>query len=414
MKYIYPLLSGLVAISLFSCQKSRPDTDPWEIEKIKVEAVPLSLTKAQEAFIQQNNTFATRLLTLIQAQEGAKSFFFSPFSIAMDLTMLLAGSDGDGFKELAAVLGYGDNLALVNDYSKQMIEKAPTWDASVQFSLANAFLGNAKYPLKTGYQDLLKNNYQAAFALMDFSQKQDVLDYINGWCKEKTNGLIPSILDNVNPDAVLFLLNAIYFKAKWNAPFDKSETKTSSFIKDTGNTVSLPMMHQVGLKNYAIGKEWKALRLPFGNGAFELQLLLPNEGTTVFELTGTVQKVGWNYFFSQTYGVQVDVKIPRFETTYSEADFAQYIKELGVSGIFKGDCFSAISDEKIYVSQIIHRARIRIDEEGTEATGATVIGMDGATGPDQKPVAFHCNHPFLYAIVENKTGAIFFLGKFEG
>ena len=402
--YIFLIVFFALFVAI-SCEKIGNESN--------VDPVPLTLTRSQVEYVDNGNTFAANLLELIDKTEDGKDYFFSPLSVQMALSMLLNGTDGEAFDELCGVLGYGEDLQAVNDFCKQMIERSPTWDPKVKLSLANAMVGNDKYTFKAPYVNTLKDVFSAEVCNMDFSKPNKVLNYINGWCNDKTNGMIPKILDRLDPQSAICLINALYFNGVWRYPFNKDNTQKEPFICESGKTVNVNMMRLAGSLPYISGTDWKSVQLPCGNGSFSMHVILPQGEATVNDIVEQIKASGWQAFLEKTVSNKVFLKIPKYETKYSN-DLADFISALGAKTIFKGGCFSKITDDYCPITSVIHKAKISVSEERTEAAAATVITGYTSAGPDSNTIEFFCDRPFLYAIVEKTTGAIFFVGKYGG
>ena len=402
------LLSSLLFVSCEWLGLDRPDTDE------AVEAVPLTLTKAQEAYVTNGNAFAVKLLAEMEKVSEALGYFFSPMSLSMALTMLLNGTKGEAYNELGAVLGYGTDIdiSLVNDYCKQFIERAPTWDPLVSVSVANALVANKNYEIKTPFKATLQESFSAEVSSRDFT-KTATLNYINDWCKKQTRGMIPKVLESINPSAILYLINAIYFKGAWASPFDPGETKKDVFYCADGSQQRVDMMHQKIRAQMYETNTAQSLVLFFGNGTFSLQIILPQ----IDKMEETVSEIatsGWRSFFPGVKEYSADTYLPAFEQQYSYHRSNLPLYNVGIHKILDGSAdFSPICDSEFGISDIIHDSAFHLDESGAEASAVTVFEL--ATAPAPLPVAtFRADHPFLYAIVENKTGAIMFLGKYGG
>ena len=389
-----------------SCRKYSAE---WPV----VDPVPLALTKAQMEYVANGNDFACKLLALVDEKESGHDYVFSPLSVQIALSMLLNGTDGEAFTELCQVLGYGKDLQSVNDFCQQMITRAPTWDPKVKLALANAMVGNSRYTFKAPYTNTLKTFFSAEVSVQDFSQTNKVLKYINDWCNQHTYGMIHEILDELDPSAVLCLMNALYFKGEWSFPFDKEKTAKEAFHKENGKTFNVYMMNAGDLNcPYAEGPNWKSIVLPYGNGTFRMQIILPTGEASIHDIVSQIKTSGWSAFENKQSTRNIQLKLPRFETIYNEDRFLDYIHDLGAKQISKPGYFSSITDDGNFsVSLAVHRARINVSESGTEAAAATLL-TDRFYLTLQEP--FYCDHPFLYAIVENTTGAIFFMGKYGG
>lgn len=416
----YPLIVVTLLVVAASCDKPVDDEIvPEEVEaEVIVESGPLVLTKAQEGFITADNTFAVNLLSEMDSQYADKGYFFSPISISTALSMLLNGTQGETAKEIMDALGYGDDIDAVNDYCRQILSKSVSWDSTVTLSTANALVSNTNRSIKQSYSDTLKNEYFADVSSFDFSNPGPALNYINGWCNEKTHGMIPKILDEVSPDALLYIMNAIYFKGGWSSKFYKELTDNGKFTKDNQETVDVRMMHKTDSLNYYSLDGMSLLELPYGNGSFALQVLLPETGASAQALT-SIKETGWNELFSHLTKDKVKVSIPKFKVEQSSPyDMRPIVKDLGMKKMFiSSNDFAPMTDEPVAVSLILHKAAITLNEEGSEASAATIIGGETATpGHVQQPPqnVFLADHPFYYAIVDKVNGLILFMGKYNG
>ena len=243
--------------------------------------------------------------------------------------------------------------------------------------------------------------------------------------------MIPKILDEVNPYMVSYLLNAIYFKADWASKFDPKNTKEETFTTETGTT-TLPMMHQNVLISYLKTNTYSAVILPYGNSLWNMTVMLPEEGATTDDIikevaqSSVLNNRGWCGTGGDVFqGYEVDLKLPRFETA-SDTDeldvkngLVGLMQKMGIKLAFDSD-FAEIpnmcEDRNLYISMMRQKAKIKVNEEGSEAAAVTVGGM-GVTsvGPVEYPKAtFHANRPFVYVISEASSGVILFVGKFTG
>lgn len=418
--------NSLAAMTLFaivvSCEKPINNVivpeEEFVPEEEMVEPVPMVLTKAQEGYITADNTFAVNLLSEMDSRFADEGYFFSPISISTALSMLLNGTQCETAKEIMDALGYGDDIDAVNDYCHQILSKSPSWDYTVTLQTANAMVANKNGEIKRSYSDTLKSEYLAEVSSFDFSNSAEVLDYINGWCNQKTHGMIPKILDNVSSDAVLYLMNAIYFKGGWSSPFYKENTEDAKFTKDNGGIVDIRMMRKIEQLNFSRLDGMSLLELPYGNGSFAFQVLLPEAGASDQALT-RIMETGWNGLFSNLTKDEVYVSIPKFKVEQSSPyDMSPIMNALGMNKMFiSSSDFAPMTDKPVFVSMILHKAAITLDEEGSEASAATLIGWATANpGNAQQPPrnVFQADHPFYYAIVDKVNGLILFMGKYNG
>jgi len=434
-KNLFLITALVLSCVMTSCSSSDDTTgDPDEPKRLVymiADPQPIQLTEAQRVFANDNNLFTLNFLkTVNDVDNSGKSFIYSPLSITYVLGMVNDAATGQTEKELEQTLGFHEGgIKAVNEYCKKLIDGLPKVDESVKLNIANAIFLNKHYTLKEQFQKDMNDYYDAKAEALDFSSSQ-TLSRINGWCNEKTNGMIPTILNDVNPNMVSYLLNAIYFKADWRSKFDKNNTKEEAFTTENG-TITLPLMHQNVLISYLKTDTYSAVILPYGSGLWNMTVLLPEEGKTTDDVinelakSSTVNNPGWcetggNYF----QGYEVDLKLPRFETD-SDTDklgikdgLVGLMKNMGINLAF--DSYLAeipnMCNAPVYIAMMRQKAKIKVNEEGSEAAAVTVAGMlENSAGPMDYPKAtFHANRPFVYVIREQSSGVILFVGKFTG
>jgi serpin B len=430
---IAALVLSCVMTSCSSSDETAGDPDePKRLVYMIADPQPIQLTAEQKVFANDNNQFTLNFLkTVNEVDQSGKSFIYSPLSITYVLGMVNDAATGYTEKELEQTLGFHKGgIQAVNEYCKKLIEGLPKVDNKVTLDIANAIFLNKDYTLKQQFLQDMQNYYNAKAEALDFSSPQ-TLEHINGWCNDKTKGMIPKILDDINPDMVSYLLNAIYFKADWASKFDPKNTKEETFTTEKGST-TLPMMHQNVLISYLKTNTYSAVILPYGNSLWNMTVMLPEEGATTDDLikevaqSSVLNNPGWCETGGNVFrGYEVDLKLPRFETA-SDTDeldvkngLVGLMKKMGIKLAFDSD-FAEIpnmcEDRNLYISMMRQKAKIKVNEEGSEAAAVTVGGM-GVTsvGPVEYPKAtFHANRPFVYVISEASSGVILFVGKFTG
>ena len=433
-KYLFLLSTIVLNCAMLSCSSSEEDVDLGEsktVVNMLSEAQPIQLTEAQIQFANDNNQFTLNFLkTVNDVDQSGKSFIYSPLSIAYVLGMVNDAATGETEKELEQTLGFHEGgIKAVNDYCKKLIDGLPKVDEKVTLDIANAIFLNKDYTLKPQFEQDMLAYYDAKAEALDFSASS-TLNHINGWCNEKTNGMIPTILDEIDPAMVSYLLNAIYFKADWASKFDQKNTKEETFTTEKGST-TLPLMHQNVLISYLKTNSCSAVILPYGSGLWNMTVLLPEKGKTtddvIKEMTQSsfFNNPGWcetggNYF----EGYEVDLKLPRFETSSDtdllEGGLVRLMQKMGIKLAF--DSYYAeipnMCNRPVYIDMMRQKAKIKVNEEGSEAAAVTVAGMkyeSMAHEPIEYPKAtFHANRPFVYVISEASSGVILFVGKFTG
>lgn len=442
------ILFSALALSgaMVSCASS-DDIDLGEAKQVVnmlSESEPIQLTQEQQVFANDNNGFTLNFLkTVNEADKSGKSFIYSPLSITYVLGMVNDAAIGQTEQELEQVLGFHQGgIQAVNDYCKKLIDGLPKVDNKVTLNIANAIFLNKDYTLKKQFQKDMEAYYDANAEALDF-KASSTLDHINGWCKDKTNGMIPKILNEVKPEVVSYLLNAIYFKADWTSKFDQKNTKTEEFLSENHekNLKEVPQMHQNVLIQYINNGLFSAVKMPYGNGMWNMMIMLPEDGKTTNDIINHLATTGLNgvegAFCETKDGIatmsvknfspyEVDLKLPRFETS-SDTDeldvkdgLVGLIKKMGINLAFDENCAeipNMCENRNLYISMMRQKAKIKVNEEGSEAAAVTIAGINLCTsaGPTEYPKAtFHANRPFVYVISEASSGVILFVGKFTG
>ena len=415
MKKTCLVLFGAVTL-LTACEKN--NTVP---EDQLTERKDFVLTRSDLEFIQANNGFALDLFKRVAAKEAGKSTLISPLSVTVDFGMVNNGAVGDTRDEINRVLGYQEGTVDgLNAFCQTMLVQAGKVDPSTILNIANAAVINKKWvPLKDDFTKTIQSTYEAEVIYKIFEQ-DDVMGLINNWCKEKTNGMIPKLLD-AQPKEYEYahFLNAVYFKGIWSDKFDKKDTKKENFTREDGSRISVDMMWQKDRFNFGVlGNVGGALCLPYGNQAYRMIIVLPNEGKTLEDVKEALHADSWQLMLRTLSDHEVDVKLPAFETETPTLSLAAALQDMGIQKAFTTSAdFSAMSDKAVYIGDVLHKAKIKVDETGSEAAAVTdIVAFTTSAGPDPvaKVVNFHCDRPFLYAITEVSSGAIFFLGQYTG
>ena len=346
------------------------------------------------------------------------NLFVSPYSLGMALGMLYNGAEDETKEEIAAVMGMsGYTPEQVNSYYQTLTEGLLTVDPKTDLSVANAIWTDIGFPLKKDFSDLNKQYYDAEISTMDFSLPS-ALKAINNWSNEKTKGAIPEILDELYPPTVL--ANAAYFKSAWTEKFDKSKTEDKPFYNHDGNTSTVQMMHQKELLlNYTHTSDYEFIRLPYSNGAFSMDIVLPKEGVDIENVIEALDGTIWETLTRamRSNSVRVTLSMPRFSLKENEYALNSVLMSMGMPRAFseKNAQFLAMLETNSWVSKVLQKSYIDISEEGTEASAVTVIQMTmlNINNPLPPPeyATVEVNRPFIFAITEQSTGAILFMGK---
>ena len=416
-------LMGMTAMVLSACRTARVEKAAengnanWSVNE-EVDESFLILSDAQHEMVNNNNSFA---FSLYNKTMGMNSRVVSPLSVTYLMSMLANGADGETQQQILATLGWAGegiqqpSLQDINDYSRMLIEKTARLDKAVTVEIANYVAVSKEFKLNSKFQKSVERDYKAGVESLNFTSPS-TLKRINDWCNDRTHGMIPSIINEVDPDAVSYLMNAIYFNGTWKDKFSKEETKQEMFRGYTRDIQYVDMMHRHGEYFYADGDGYSAVSIPYGNGAFRMTVILPSEGSFLRDVMASMDGGKFQALQRSMEKCNVDLKIPRF-TTEVDLPLNDIISALGAPLIFSSQAdFSQFARGDFYVSKMFQKAKIEVSEEGTKAAAVTAaIMMMSAMRPEKKRnVVFHADSPFAYIISENSTGSIYFMGQYTG
>ena len=324
--------------------------------------------------------------------------------------MLNNSAAGQTLEEINRTLGFGEAGAdAINAFCQRMLTESNMLDENTKALIANTIFVNEGlgYQLQNGFIEKAYEFYNAQPQNRDFNDGQ-TMDVINQWASDHTEEMIKELLneETFNRDAVSYLLNAIYFKGAWAGPFDVANTKDEAF----GGGPVVPMMHKPYSDILYAGNDlYQVVTLPYGNGSYNMRIFLPREGKTISDVLDQLNGSNWQV---QCYTYNVDLKLPRFETE-NTINLKKVMSDLGMPTAFTADAeFPYFCNVPVCISNMFQVAKIKLDEQGTEAAAVTAIEMASTGMP--KYFNFHADRPFLYIISEQSTGAIFFIGQFTG
>ena len=405
-------LTTMATMALTGCSS---DSDSQVPEPV-ICPTELQLTRAEQDMVDHSNDFAFNLFC--EVQDPVKSQVVSPISITYALGMLNNGADGETLAQINRVLGFGNTGADgINSFCYKMQQRSLTLDPLTKLMIANTIYMNKDYVLQPEFVQKAMAFYVAKPETRDFHDGL-TMDVINQWASDHTEKMIEKVLDEstFDPNAVSYLLNAIYFKGSWKKKFDKQQTTKQPFTHagDSQEMTYAEMMHQTSTFEYAETDDCQALRLPYGNDSFQMTVLLPKEQTNVLPQVPTPDE--WRLLNQKMDSALVDVWLPRFETD-TNIDLKPIMTKLGMPDAFDGQKadFRRFCNVPVYIDLMKQVAKVKLDEEGTEAAAVTVIGaVNTSIGQEPPHITFHANHPFLYVISEQQTGAILFIGQYTG
>ena len=411
MKTLFFLLAAGLVFGMFSCDS---DIDDDNRDGKPAEAIELTFKQSEK--VNADNRFTFKMFKEVSTLSETPNTFFSPLSLNFALGMLYNGASGETRTEMAEVLGLADFTDIeINEYYQKMSQALLKIDPKTNISIANSIWYRSGFPVKQSFIDINKRYFDATVQSLDFNNP-NAADIINKWCADKTKNRIKGIVEKpINNDIMMYLINALYFKSKWNSEtkFDKANTKPADFTKADNSEIRVNLMEQTQKFPYYADENLQYVELPYGNQAFGMGVMLGDESMSLDELIEYLDDATWQNIMDNMYSQKVWLKLPRFKIE-CDIQLNDPVKNEGMQQIFEGG-FANISDVELKVSKIKQKTFVEVNEEGTEAAAVTSVGMMVTSpGPDpNEPVPFFANRPFLYLIKERSTGVILFIGRMD-
>ena len=325
------------------------------------------------------------------------------------------GAEGRTYDEMRATLGYGAmSRGEINSQYKALITLLRGLDPKVDIRIANSIWAEQTFApmIDAGFVNDAKEYFDAGVTALDF-RAPTAPATINDWVRTSTNGRIEKVIDEIEPDLVMFLLNAIYFKGDWREGFDKRKTTTEGFQTLSGASVPTPMMHRTGMMRHARQGERTLVELGYGGDAFAMSIVLPAPGESVNDLAAALTPTLFQSLDAAGAEREVELTMPRFRMEW-EGYFTEPLKAMGMRDAFIGGVanFSRLAPAKgdaLYISYVKQNSFVDVNEVGTEAAAVTTVGV-GVTSMPIRPVV-RVDRPFLFAIRERLSGTLLFVGK---
>ena len=395
------ILSGLLGLTCllvpFSCERLNLPNETYE---------PIVLTKSQQSVVRQGDAFALDFLRTTTQYFPGTNVFLSPMSASMLCSMLANGAENTTYSEIVKAIGMdGFTIDQVNDAYSTLVSALLKADRNVSLSFANSIWTAKGLALKSSFKKRMSAVYDADSYVVDFGEAS-TLQKINGWCSDKTNGLISKMLEELDPQVQAILINALYFKGVWKIPFIKDATYQAPFHANP-QTSAYYMSALTDVTGYR-DKEVDVVRLPYGNGAFYLEAIMPADGDLPSFLTRLTPEALARWDADNVRNLRL--VFPKFKEEFdTEQQLIPILQALGVKKAFTGAAeFGKMSDADLYVSNMRQKTFISLDEEGTQSAAVTVAELRKNSAGEGPVMVF--DHPFVYLIREKSTGAILFTG----
>ena len=364
--------------------------------------------------VRGNSAFCFEMYQQLRVREG--NLFFSPCSISTALAMTYGGARGETEAEMAAVLHLsGEQEAVHGTFSRLQSQLNAIQDkGDVQLSIANSLWAQQNYSFLDAFLDLTKSHYGAGVRFVDFAGNTEAARLeINTWGEEQTKEKIKDLIKQgmLEPSTALVLCNAIYFKGNWLSQFEKARTRETDFISTPEKTIQVPMMNQSTNVKFRRFDGFSAIELPYAGNDLSMVVFLPEQqdGLAGFEDQLKQEAItGWLEDLANTSPSEVSISLPKFKVT-CEFELSSVLAEMGMSHAFSDADFSGMTGRKdLFISKVVHKAFVDVNEEGTEAAAATAVIMDKSFS---RPLTFRADHPFMFLIRENTTGSVLFVGR---
>jgi serine protease inhibitor len=367
--------------------------------------------KVDRSLVGSNTDFAFNIFNRLITEDSGQNVFISPLSILLALAMTYNGAVGDTNLAIADAMEFsGMDIEELNQGFSDLLVSILNGDPGVKINIANSIWPRLGFNPKEDFVDINKKYYSSEVNELDFSDPGAV-DTINGWIEDATEEKIKKMLTEIPPDAVMYLINAIYFKGDWSYPFDEESTFEEDFNLEDGSKKSVPMMHIIEHFDYITGENFGMVRLPYGDEKFSMYIVLPNEGVAVDGIIGFLD----NYYYDNLRNSMVDTEVrlamPKYKMEYGVKLLNDVLTDLGMGIAFSPEAdFSNINPD-IFISRVMHKAVIEVNEKGSEAAAATVVEMAESAMPIEETVEFIVDRPFFFVIADDRSGAVLFMGK---
>ena len=405
ISYALTVILPAIAVLFTSCNKNQSDPIPLNPVQIKLSANQVSM-------VESGNAFAFDIFRKVSVSEGnSGNTIISPLSISSALSMTLNGASGDTRTAMIDALRLTSLTPdIINGAYKDLSTSLLNVDKRVLISISNSVWTEKNFVVKKPFTDILGTYYDAESVSFDVTD-QNAPKAINNWIDSKTNGLIKNMVGPLDANTVMLLINAIYFKGKWNPQFDKSKTVQQFFYYPDGSEKEVPMMKQKADFKVYTGTSFVMAEFPYGQGNFVMDVLLPNDRNGADAIIAQLNDSDFKTWTGQMFSRETTLSFPRFKYGFKN-ELKNILSDMGMGIAFSENAdFSNISDLDLLISKVLHQAFIETNEEGTEAAAATVVVVGTTSAGPTDPLVFTMDHPFIYIIREKTTNAILFMGK---
>lgn len=399
------LLLFAIALNLTSCVRE------ISAQNLTKDVLPRQITENYD-LAEGSVRFSDFALSLFKNTKSDKSSIISPLSVLCALGMLSNGAQGESKSEIESVTGMSaDELSL---FLYTYVSSLPQGE-KYKLSVANSIWVNEGFLANEEYLQINKDYYDADVYKAPFDN--EVLEDINSWVSKKTDNMIPKILNQISPDSLMYLINALAFEAEWQMIYEDNQVRDGIFTTESGEEKQMEFMYATE-GSYIENEDAIGFKKYYKNSKYAFVALLPKDNKTVDELVGALNGEGLQELLNNPKYNTTYTSIPKFNTEYT-VELKEALKKMGVSEVFDAENaqlngIGTVEGGNLFVGNALHKAYISVAEKGTRAGAVTIMDMCGSAGPMEQPVYIYLDRPFMYMIVDTSTGIPFFIGEMNG
>ncbi len=391
----------IVSLGMFFTQCTESDPEGPE-------GVSFDCTDAPDAckLADDQRQFAFDIFRELHEAEPDENIFISPLSISTALSMAVNGAANQTRSDMQTAMNLGAwDLSKLNAANQSLLEVLPQLDPAVNLQIANSIWYREGFGVKPSFLDVNRDFYNSEVRELDFNDPASV-NAINNWVNNQTQGIIKEMIREISPDAVMFLMNAIYFKGDWRYEFDPQYTQKRPFYLANGTQVQVDMMSMPGASFARLETPtFTAVDLPYGDSIYSMTIVLPKPDNSMDAAIDALSSIDWNAFSQSS---SMTFSMPKFKMEY-EQKLNKALTDLGMGIAFaagQADFTNIADDKRLYISAVRHKAFVEVDEKGTEAAAVTSVDIE-VTSINELTI----DRPFIFIIRDHKTGSLLFIGK---
>lgn len=398
--------TGVLILLVFFAACSKKSTNNTDILSNKE-------TKS-ESISDKSNSFGFELFKKLNTKKEAnRNVVISPLSTAMVLGMAYNGVEGETKEKFSEVLGWKDfSVNELNGYNNRLIDHLHQQSENIRMNISNSVWFDKKMNIKESFLKRNRESFNTFTSSID-TEDRSAVSIINQWVAESTDGNISEVIDNISSQDMIYILNATYFKGNWKNDFNESKTKESLFFLEDGATEPISMMWQKTDLNYYNGEGFQFVELPYEDESYCMYILLPDSNKKVDETIENLNYSSWHFYKEKLSKKRnINFGMPRFHCEHA-IKMKDLLGGMGLGKLFVRDKtdLSGITERKVAISEMMHKAAVDVDEKGTEASAATSLAISFTTLVEDNPFNLIVNRPFVFAIEEKKSNTLLFIGK---